>query len=438
MSGDPGRAWRAGEDLRSVARRVSQEHDRFLRTGRAGDGVRPLVAQSWQRSLRAGLDPETSLAPLALDDAELDRRRRLHPLAAVLPVIRRLLVEDAAEAGLVVGVSDAAGRLLWVEGDAALRRRAESMHFVAGADWSEEVAGTNAPGTALALGRPVQIFAAEHLARPVTPWSCSAAPIHDPDTGAVLGALDLTGGDEVAAPHSLSLVRATVAAAEGELRLQRLLAQQAPAEPEDASTRFEALGRGTVQARLGGTSTRLTPRHSEIAVVLAARPDGTTGDQLAVALSDDDLASGTLRAEMSRLRGVLGDDVLASRPYRLGGDVRADWLDVVDLARRGAVGPAVDLYRGPVLPTSEAPGVRAVREHVERVLREALLRSADPDALLRYADTDHARLDWEVWHAAWSALPSSSSRRTQVAEHLRVIEHEVGARGATSVQRRPT
>ena len=42
------------------------------------------------------------------------------------------------------------------------------MHFVPGADWSEESAGTNAPGTALALGRPVQIFGPEHLLRPVT------------------------------------------------------------------------------------------------------------------------------------------------------------------------------------------------------------------------------------------------------------------------------
>lgn len=435
MSGDPGRAWRAGDDPRTVARRVSEEHDRFLRTGRPGEGVRPLVAQSWQRSLRAGLDPERSLAPMALTDAEVEDRRGRHPLAAALPVIRRLLVEDATDAGLVVAVSDAAGRLLWVEGDGALRRRAEGMQFVPGADWSEDVVGTNAPGTALALGRPVQIFAAEHLARQVTPWSCSAAPVHDPDTGALLGALDLTGGDEVAAPHSLSLVRATAAAVEGELRLQRLLAQQAPPEVDDPTTRLEALGTTSCQVRAGGTATRMTSRHSEIMVLLAANPGGLTGDRLAVELSDDDLASVTLRAEMSRLRGVLGDDVLGSRPYRLVGDVRADWLDVVDLARRGAVGPAVDLYRGPVLPASDAPGVRAVREQVARTLREALLRSADPDALLRYADTDHGRLDWEVWHAAWTALPASSSRRAQVADHLRAIEGEVAA---TSVQRRPS
>jgi transcriptional regulator of acetoin/glycerol metabolism len=85
-----------------------------------------------------------------VDDA-LEVWRQSHPLASVMPVIRRLLVEDASDAGLLVAVSDAAGRKLWVEGHNGLRTRAEQMHFVAGALWSEDRAGTNAPGTALGL-----------------------------------------------------------------------------------------------------------------------------------------------------------------------------------------------------------------------------------------------------------------------------------------------
>ena len=108
------------------------------------------------------------MARLPLDDDRLADARTAHPLAVGMPVIRRLLVDQAAEAGLLVAVSDAAGQLLWVEGDPVLRAKAESMHFLPGADWSEASAGTNAPGTALALGRPVQIFGPEHLLRPVT------------------------------------------------------------------------------------------------------------------------------------------------------------------------------------------------------------------------------------------------------------------------------
>ena len=47
--------------------------------------------------------------------------------------------------------------LLWVEGDRGACRKAEAMNFVPGADWSERGAGTNAPGTALALDTELQI-----------------------------------------------------------------------------------------------------------------------------------------------------------------------------------------------------------------------------------------------------------------------------------------
>ncbi|WP_293787895.1 GAF domain-containing protein, partial [uncultured Aeromicrobium sp.] len=208
----------AGVDPVALSRLLHEAHDAFVADGTAPPTIRPLVRDSWQRSVSGGVDPERSVAPVNIDDDLLEQIRRGHPLAVAMPVVRRLLVESASEAGLLVAVSDAVGQLLWVEGAAQLRREAEQMAFVPGADWSERRVGTNAPGTALALDRPVQILGPEHLARPVTPWSCSAAPIHDPDTGAVLGVLDLTGGPEVASVQSLSLVRATVAAVEAELR----------------------------------------------------------------------------------------------------------------------------------------------------------------------------------------------------------------------------
>ena len=246
----------------------------------------------------------------------LERWRSRHPLAPVLPVIRRLLVDDAVEAGLLVAVSDADGRLLWVEGQARIRRDAERIHFVEGACWSEARAGTNAPGTALALDQPVQIFAAEHLARPVTRWSCTAAPIHDPDSGAVLGVLDLTGGDEVAAPRTLSLVRATVAAVESELRVRRLQGADPAPPPEDRMV-LRALGSPTATFGDARAATRLGLRHSELLVLLASYPDGISGDRLATLLRDQELAAVTLRAELSRLRSILAPITLHSRPYRL-------------------------------------------------------------------------------------------------------------------------
>ena len=146
-------------------------------------------------------------------------------------MIRRLLVDDAVASGVVVAVTGADGTLLWVEGDAAARSKAERMHFVPGADWSERGAGTNAPGTALALGREVQIQGSEHFSRVVQPWSCTAAPVHDPDSGALLGAIDLTGGAQVASPQTLALVRATAVAVENHLALLRLDRHRPPNRP---------------------------------------------------------------------------------------------------------------------------------------------------------------------------------------------------------------
>jgi hypothetical protein len=166
----------------------------------------------------AGVDPERQLAPIAWDGPEAAEHRAASPLARVVPVIERLLGGIADDAFHVIALSDAAGRLLWVDGHPAVKRRAESMHFVEGARWSEDAAGTNAIGTALATAHSVQIFAAEHFSRRVHPWTCSAAPLRDPATGELLGVVDLTGPLRTVHPHSLALVSAAAREAETILR----------------------------------------------------------------------------------------------------------------------------------------------------------------------------------------------------------------------------
>ena len=146
--------------------------------------MRDVVRASWRRSLGSGVDPDGGAPPVELLDDDLIAYREAHPLATVMPVIRRLLVEDAEDDKMIVAVTDAGGRMLWVEGDPRLRSQAAGMHFVEGARWAEDVVGTNAPGTALAVDHAVQIYGSEHFRRPVQPWSCSAAPVHDPVTGA--------------------------------------------------------------------------------------------------------------------------------------------------------------------------------------------------------------------------------------------------------------
>ncbi|MGJ9413600.1 GAF domain-containing protein [Aeromicrobium sp. CF4.19] len=416
-----------GADPDRLTRYLHRAHDDFVSSGRADPALRSLVLDSWRRSIDGGLNPEIDLPGIALDDDALAEVRETHPLAAGMPVIRKLLVESAGDAGLLVAVSDAAGQLLWVEGASSLRSRAEGMHFVEGADWSENSAGTNAPGTALALDRPVQILGPEHLARPVTPWSCSAAPIHDPDNGAILGVLDLTGGPEVATTQSLSLVRATVAAVEAELRIARLGGQTSSRVTSAgwSAPRLDVLGTHGALLRSGPTSSRLSLRHSELLVLIAQAPDGLTAAELGLGLSDDEQAPVTIRAELSRLRSVLGPLRLASRPYRLENAVRTDVTDVLEHLAAGHLRQAVADYRGPVLPSSQAPGVADLRDDVHERVRSALLSGHDPDATLSFADTPHGRDDLAIWQHVLAVLPASSPRYAQVVGQVERLDREL-------------
>jgi transcriptional regulator of acetoin/glycerol metabolism len=106
-------------------------------------------------------------------------------------VLRQLVGTAADDGDHLMAVSDAAGRLLWVEGHRVARARAEKMNFIEGAWWDEAHAGTNAPGTALALDHEVQIFATEHFLSSVSVFPigvfwigvCSCRPSGSADHG---------------------------------------------------------------------------------------------------------------------------------------------------------------------------------------------------------------------------------------------------------------
>ena len=127
----------------------------------------------------------------------------------------------SAEARHLVAISDADGTLLWVDGHPRMLEAALAPHFRPGALCSEAAVGTNAIGTALALEHAVQIFSAEHFNRLLHGWTCAAAPVHDPASGAILGVIDLSCSFRNAHPHTLALVTAVAQAAETQLARER-------------------------------------------------------------------------------------------------------------------------------------------------------------------------------------------------------------------------
>ena len=201
-----------------LARTLRRAWERFIAGGRA-DAVRAPVADSWRRSLQAGVQASGGrLPPVVADRDEVAARWQLHPLARAAWRVRESLAEFADDAQHLVVVSDADGLLLSIQGDARLRASAAtSMNFIEGALWNERSAGTNAIGTALEADHALQIFAGEHFKEIAHSWTCSAAPIHDPDTGRLLGTVDLIGRLPTAHPHSLAVSAATAHAVETHL-----------------------------------------------------------------------------------------------------------------------------------------------------------------------------------------------------------------------------
>jgi hypothetical protein len=388
--------------------------------------LRRVVAESWQRSLATGVDPDRGGVDAVGAALTLEQLRATHPLASALPVIRRLLVEDATEAGVVVAVTAADGTLLWVEGDRTACRKAQAMNFVPGADWSERSAGTNAPGTALALDRELQIRGSEHFTRIVQPWSCTAVPVHDPVTGALLGAIDLTGGSEVASPQTLALVRATAVAVENHLALLRLTN---PHRPASAAAELAVLGadrpRWVVSEGDGGARTSaLTGRHADILVLLSRHPEGLSADHLAMLLDDHDLDAVTIRAEMSRLRRVIGAHYVASRPYRLLAPVDSDVGGVFEALRRGDVRSAMTRYAGALLPQSVSPAIARLRTELSTTLRAAVLSTGSLGLLRRWLELPEGRDDRGGWQVLRDHPAADAVARAQAHGHLAGLDSE--------------
>ena len=396
------------------------------------ESVRAQVAESWFRSAAAGVQADTVDAPITLPPDALRDYREAHPLAQVFPLLDDVLGQAARDCDSIMAVSDAAGQLLWVCGSPGMLRGAASIGFVEGSNWDERLAGTNAPGMALTLDESVRVVGTEHFRRSMKRWSCAATPIHDPVTSTLLGVLDITGGKDVVMPQTMAMVRAAARMAEAELsREVRSRAHREQREGGGLLVILESLGRAESLLTMDNghgkrQSIRLSRRHSEILLLLASAARGLSGDELAVLLYEEDGSASTLRAELNRLRNLLGADLLASRPYRLVAELTADWLAVEAQLAAGNVAAAMRAYRGPLLPGSTAPGVVRLRENIEASLRQAVLNSREPDLMSTWTRSAWGTDDYGMWQAQLSALGAGSPLRPLATGQLARLDREQG------------
>ncbi|NAZ74538.1 transcriptional regulator, partial [Kineococcus sp. T13] len=166
------------------------------------------------------------------------------------------------------------------------------------------------------------------------------------------------------------------------------------ADPPAAEAALRVLGGDGVLV-VGGRVRPLSLRHAELLLVLLAdgaqrRGAGRSAAALAAALDDRDLAPVSVRAEVHRLRTVLagcgaGAPGVSAAPYRVLGRLHCDALEVLEALRAGRTAAAVAACTGELLPGSDAPAVRELREELAVGVRTAVLEGDDDAALLRFA-----------------------------------------------------
>ena len=206
-----------GEDPRRYARLLSAVYDATMAGNRAPARPREVIAESWNRLIGKGIDPEHH-SPPDVDTSGLDTLRQSSGLLAILDDVSRGLESVIDDGENILVIADARGRVLWRSGSPRVLGHADRLGFVEGASWSENAVGTNAIGTALASRRAVQIFSAEHFLRSHHQWTCAGAPIKDPRTGHVIGIVDVSGPAPTVHPTTVALVDLVARLAESHLR----------------------------------------------------------------------------------------------------------------------------------------------------------------------------------------------------------------------------
>jgi transcriptional regulator of acetoin/glycerol metabolism len=253
--------------------------------------LRPEIVSSWQRSASSGLAPDHFSVPE--HEPELESKF----VRAARPVLRRISADLAALDVSLILTDDSANILMRSDGSRSIRARLDRVSLGPGYAYSEDSVGTNAIGTALAMGTPMFIMGREHFADVLTRLSCAAAPVVDPVSRHVVGALDLTSSADNANPLMLGFARSGAREIEQRMvALMPLVQQSAPA----AQKAWQLL----------------TPAEREVADLVST---GLTNKKIAATLCCSPYTVDSRLRAIYRKFGVASRAALASHMTRLNG-----------------------------------------------------------------------------------------------------------------------
>lgn len=180
------------------------------------------------------------------------------------------------------------------------------------------------------------------------------------------------------------------------------------------------LGTQPPTVSVGGSVLSLRPRQAELLALLAAHPHGIGAEALSTELYGEDGSPGSVRAEVSRLRKHLGPCV-ETEHYRLVWPMDSDVLRVQRFLEANQIDGALTAYPGPLLPMSQAPGIRGQRDELEGWLRNAVLSSDDLSLLWRWAVSPSGQDDVLAWSRVLTALEFADPRRPRAAARVSAL-----------------
>ena len=178
---------------------------RFLTAESVEPGqVREAILASWWRSREFHVPADRIDLPY-----ERDQNLDTPLIRGAQPVLERLGDQlDGQPISMIL--TDQSGSVLTQRtGDHDLHRHLEGVELAPGFSYGERFVGTNGIGTALADGRPTQVFGHEHYAENLEDLACAGVPIQHPISGKTIGALDLTCWRKDAGGLLVALARST-------------------------------------------------------------------------------------------------------------------------------------------------------------------------------------------------------------------------------------
>jgi sigma-54 dependent transcriptional regulator, acetoin dehydrogenase operon transcriptional activator AcoR len=166
---------------------------RFLKGEQVETEVAPVIYRSWQRSVNynvnhSQISQNMILSPTHLRELRDSQEDLIRAGESVLPYIFQLL----QSANYTVLLGNKNGYILEALGDGPFVNKAQKVHLSPGVNWSEDIKGTNAIGTALSENIPITVSGWEHFVRENHFLTCWGAPIHGIN-GDTIGVIDISG-----------------------------------------------------------------------------------------------------------------------------------------------------------------------------------------------------------------------------------------------------